>query len=84
MERQKDGTIDFKRTHSLVNLWLNLKREKFNWGISQEEIPRFLKNKKFSLEKLVSSNTLRTKYLLPSLYNEPLAEGECICVVKAD
>ena len=84
MERQKDGTIDFKRTHSLVNLWLNLKREKFKWGISQERIADFLINQKFSIEKLVLSNTLRTKYLSTSLTNEPLAEGECICVAKAN
>ena len=84
MERQKDGTIDFKRTHSLVNLWLNLKREKFKWGISQEGIPNFLKNNKFSLEELASSNTLRTKYISKLLHKEPLAEGECICVAKAN
>jgi len=83
MERQEDGKIDFKNTHSIVNFWLNWKKEKFRWGISQSEVPNFLRDRKFLLEEIVAHNKLRSKYLSAFSNNEPLAEGECICVAKA-
>ena len=46
MEKQEDGTIDFKRTHSIVNFWLNWNKEKFRWGISCAEISNFLRGRK--------------------------------------
>ena len=84
MERQQNGNIDFKHTHPTVNFWLNRKKEKFRWGISQENIPSFLKDSKFSTEEIVSHNTLRSKYLSGFIENEPLAEGECICVARTN
>ncbi len=82
MERREDGKIDFKSTHSMVNFWLNWKKEKFRWGISQREMPNFLRDRKFLLEEIVAHNKLRSKYLSAFSNNEPLAEGECICVAK--
>ena len=84
MERQKDGTIDFKCTHSMVNLWLNWKKEKFRWGISQREMPNFLRDRNFSLEEMVAHDKLRSKYLSTFSNSEPLAEGECICIAKTN
>ena len=84
MERRDNGVIDFKHTHPFVNLWLDWKKERFKWGISQRELPGFLKERKFSFAEMASSDTLRSKYFSALPDNEPLAEGECIYVARVD
>lgn len=82
MEKQEDGTIDFKRTHSIVNFWLNWNKEKFRWGISCAEMSNFLRGRKFLLEEISTDSNLRSRYLSDFPDKECLAAGESICITK--
>ena len=83
MAAQKNGAIDFKHTSALLKIWLALKKERFRWGIQQQNMSSFLESKNFLLKQIVSHNDLRSKYLGAYPVNLPLAEGECICFAEA-
>jgi len=83
LELQTDGRIGFRRSGIVVDRWLKMGGEPFQWGISRDDLPGFLKANGFKSHQLVTHETLRARYLLPiGLVRARLAEGECICVAE--
>jgi methyltransferase (TIGR00027 family) len=86
MEPQGDGRINFRTRSRVVDLWLNLRREVFKWGIKRSELDRYLAARGFAIRDLATHETFRRRYLEPHtlLARLPLAAGEYVCVADRD
>ena len=80
MDRQKNGSLQFKSASPLVDLWLRIKNETFQWGLSQDELARFLPSQQLRLIHLITDETLRELYLSQYPQETLLAKGEYICL----
>jgi methyltransferase (TIGR00027 family) len=81
METQSDGRIGFRKSSRAVDAWLRLRGESFKWGSSRERIGDYLAARGFRVRDVITSETLRAKYLSAEQFKHlPLADGECICV----
>lgn len=83
MERDKTGSIAFRRENPLVARWLKARSEPFLWGISRDELPTFLKTSGLEPDRLADHEVLRREQLQPrNIEQLPLAEGELICTAS--
>jgi methyltransferase (TIGR00027 family) len=83
METQSDGRIGFRKSSRAVDLWLRLRGETFKWGSTRAGIKYFLAARGYAARELITSETLREKYLKSAeLRQLSLADGECICVAE--
>ncbi|HYG82179.1 MAG TPA: SAM-dependent methyltransferase [Pyrinomonadaceae bacterium] len=83
METQAGGRIGFRRSSRLVSAWLCLRRESFRWGLPRAQAREFLAARGLAVRELISSETLRARYLTAEgLGHQRLADGECICVCE--
>jgi methyltransferase (TIGR00027 family) len=81
METQSDGRIGFRESSRVVDAWLRLRGETFKWGSTRTRIRDFLAARGFTVREVITSETLRNKYLLSEKMRKlSLADGECICV----
>jgi methyltransferase (TIGR00027 family) len=81
METQSDGRIGFRESSRVVDAWLRLRGETFKWGSHRALIGDFLATRGFAVREIVTSETLRNKYLTSEQLRQlSLADGECICV----
>jgi methyltransferase (TIGR00027 family) len=81
METQGGGRIGFRESSRAVDAWLRLRGERFKWGCHRARIGEFLAARGFAVREIVTSETLRNKYLAAEpLKHLALADGECICV----
>jgi methyltransferase (TIGR00027 family) len=83
MERDRSGSIQFRRSTPLVKWWLSFKNEKFRWGIEAERLAPFLSELGYVQLVHCNSEELRRSYLVSrNLGHYPLASGENICLAK--
>jgi methyltransferase (TIGR00027 family) len=83
METQSDGRIGFRKSSRAVDLWLRLRGETFKWGSPRLGINHFLTARGYVERELITSETLRDRYLASAeLRGLSLADGECICVAE--
>lgn len=83
METQGAGRIGFRESSRAVDAWLRLRGESFKWGIPRGRAHKFLAARGFAVQEIITSETLRNKYLAAEdLSHFPLADGECICVAE--
>jgi len=83
METQGDGRIGFRESSCVVDAWLRLRGESFKWGTKRARIGGFLAARGFAARELITSETLRNRYLTAEhLKRLSLADGECICVAE--
>jgi methyltransferase (TIGR00027 family) len=83
METQSDGRIGFRKSSRAVDLWLRLRGERFKWGSTRAGISYFLAARGYIAKELITSETLKSKYLASAeLRGLSLADGECICVAE--
>lgn len=83
METQSGGRIGFRKSSRAVDVWLRLRGESFKWGSPRTLIRDFLAARSFAAREIISSETLRNKYLTAQrLRRLTLADGECICVAE--
>lgn len=83
METQSDGRIGFRQSSRAVDAWLRLRGESFKWGSARTRIGDFLAARGFAASDIITSETLRKKYLTAeNLRRLKLADGECICVAE--
>ena len=81
MEPQTNGRVNFATKSRLVNWWMSLRREPFDWGINREEIPSYLEARKLNYRSMATAEDLAQQYLDDELArNTPLAHGEFVCV----
>ncbi len=82
METQSDGRIGFRESSRAVDAWLRLRGESFKWGSGRARIGEFLAARGFAVREVITSETLRKKYLAAEehMRHLSLADGECICV----
>lgn len=81
METQSGGRIGFRESSRAVDAWLRLRGESFKWGSKRERIGDYLAARGFAVRDIITSETLRTKYLTTDhMQHLSLADGECICV----
>jgi methyltransferase (TIGR00027 family) len=81
METQSDGRIGFRQSSRAVDAWLRLRGERFKWGSKRALIGDFLAARGFTVYQVVTSETLRNRYLAAAnMRHLSLADGECICV----
>lgn len=81
METQSGGRIGFRQSSRAVDAWLRLRGERFKWGSHRARIGEFLSVRGFAVREIITSETLRNKYLAAEhLKHLALADGECICV----
>jgi len=81
MDLNQQGRPAFQNSTWLVRLWLQLRKEPFQWGLSRTEIEAFVRARGFSLKELLTGETFRQLYLQDGhLLREVLAEGEMLCV----
>ena len=81
METQSDGRIGFREPSRAVDAWLRLRGETFKWGSARARIRDFLATRGFAVREIITSETLRNKYLLTEKMRQlSLPDGECICV----
>lgn len=81
METQSGGRIGFRQSSRAVDAWLRLRGERFKWGSHRARIGEFLTTRGFAVREIITSETLRNKYLAAEhLKHLALADGECICV----
>ena len=82
MESENDR-IRFRNASAAVGLWLCLRGEVFKWGVPRDRLPEYLASNGFTVERIATHDSLRTRYLKSAhLDHLPLAEGECICVAR--
>lgn len=85
METQSDGRIGFRESSRAVDAWLRLRGESFKWGSKRERIGDYLAARGFTVRDIITSETLRNKYLTTAhLRHLSLADGECICVSEVN
>lgn len=85
MEMQSGGRIGFRESSRAVDAWLRLRGESFKWGSRRERIGDYLAARGFAARDIITSETLRTKYLTAEhLRHLSLADGECICVSEVN
>jgi|ERR1044071_1631603 methyltransferase (TIGR00027 family) len=85
METQSGGRIGFRESSRAVDAWLRLRGESFKWGSKRERIGDYLAARGFAVRDIITSETLRTKYLTTKhLRHLALADGECICVSEVN
>lgn len=83
METQDGGRIGFRQSSRLVSVWLRLRGESFRWGLPCAQAREFLAARGLSVRELITSETLRARYLTArGLRHQRLADGECICVCE--
>jgi methyltransferase (TIGR00027 family) len=83
METRADGHVGFRQSSFLVDAWLRLRGESFRWGLPRAEARAFLAARGLSVREVITSETLRARYLTAEgLRHQRLAEGECICVCE--
>ena len=85
METQSDGRIGFRKSSRAVDAWLRLRGESFKWGSSRAQIGEFLAPRGFVVRDIITSETLRNRYLAAQhMRHLSPADGECICVSELD
>jgi methyltransferase (TIGR00027 family) len=83
METQDDGRIGFRESSRAVDAWLRLRGESFKWGSGRGRINDFLKARGFAPREVITSETLRKRYLAKlQLRDCSLADGECLCLAE--
>jgi methyltransferase (TIGR00027 family) len=83
METQSGGRIGFRESSRAVDAWLRLRGESFKWGSSRARIGDYLADRGFAVRDIITSETLRNKYLTTErMRHLSLADGECICVAE--
>jgi methyltransferase (TIGR00027 family) len=83
MEPLYNGKVNFHNRSKIVDLWMQIRGEPFTWGILRENLPQYLSSVGFAQEALATPDVFRKSYLAASaLTQEPLAEGEYVCVAK--
>ena len=83
MEPRSDGKVNFRNRSKIVDFWMHLRGEPFTWGIPREKLPGYLRSVGFSQEDLATPDIFRERYLNDESWaQEPLAEGEYVCVAK--
>ena len=82
MARTKGGSLHFRSTTFAVRLWLRLKGEPFSWGLEDERVEGYLREKGLGLGKIVTHAELRQTYLDGAPARRALAEGERICTAQ--
>ncbi|MDT4896010.1 MAG: hypothetical protein QOH25_1087 [Acidobacteriota bacterium] len=83
METQSNGRIGFRESSRAVDAWLRLRGETFKWGSTRARIGNFLAARGFAVREIITSETLRNKYLASEqLSHLSLADGECLCVAE--
>lgn len=84
MEPQADGRVNFATKSRVIDWWISLRQEPFDWGIKREEIPSYLEVRKLKCRAMATAEDLARQYLDDELArNTPLAHGEFVCVADA-
>lgn len=74
------GDIRFDTATWIADVWLDLKNEKFKWGIEQSGLPEFLAERHYRLVKHFTAADLTARYLAGR--KDRLARGENIALAK--
>ncbi len=74
------GSIQFDTATWVADAWLDLKNEKFKWGIEPEALPEFLAARHYRLVRQFTAADLTARYLGGG--KPKLARGENICLAK--
>lgn len=83
MEPQADGRVRFATKSRLIDWWISLRKEPFDWGIKREEIPAYLASRKLNCRAMATAEDLARQYLDDQLARDtPLAHGEFVCVAE--
>ena len=83
METQAGGRVGFRQSSPLVDAWLRLRGESFRWGLPRAQAREFLAARGLALREVITSETLRARYLTTEDAGRPrLADGECVCVCE--
>ena len=81
MEPQANGRVNFATKSWLVNWWMSLRKEPFDWGINRGEIPSYLEARNLNYRTMATAEVLAQQYLDDELArNTTLAHGEFVCV----
>lgn len=84
-EPRDQGGIGFRRSSWWVDPWLRARGEPFRWAASEEELKRLLGQHGLTVQALWRAADLRERFLRPvGLEAVPLAEGEAVCVARAE
>lgn len=81
MEPQKHGRVNFDHPSKAVDLWLRLRRERFQWGISRNQIAPFIEVQGFRVQELVTAEQLRQQYL-PTAAAPARVNGDLVCLAE--
>ncbi|MDQ2799321.1 MAG: SAM-dependent methyltransferase [Armatimonadota bacterium] len=81
MEPQKNGRVNFDHPSKAVDLWLRLRRERFQWGMSRDKIAPFMEAQGFRVQELVTAEQLRQQYL-PAAAASAHVNGDLICLAE--
>ncbi len=82
MTIQADGRPGFRRSSGLVDRWLALRKEPFEWGIRPVEVPAFLEPLGFELLDHADAERFRRENG-ETVGRRPIAEGEHVYVVES-
>ncbi len=84
MAPRRAGAADFPASTRLLRAWLRRRGEPFKWGISNAHVRDWLAERGFEAREIVGAALLRRQYLAGTpAADEPLAEGEWLCVADA-
>ncbi|MEP2775035.1 MAG: class I SAM-dependent methyltransferase [Luteolibacter sp.] len=80
MEKDQDGSIDFRDQRRGVGTWLRWRSEPFLWGIRREDLSGFLELSSLGNIEVADDARLRAQFLTPlGLGDLRIARGECLC-----
>lgn len=80
MAKSMLGDMKFDTAGWLSEMWLDLKNEKFKWGLAADELSDFLTRRHCRMVKHFTGADLAAKYLVGR--DATLARGENICLAK--
>ena len=63
LEPQADGRVNFARSSRLIDLWLRLRGETFQWGLRQDEAAAYLQAQGFLLCETLTPAQLRRRFM---------------------
>jgi methyltransferase (TIGR00027 family) len=82
MEKQPNSSIQFKQATFIVDQWLKMQNEIFQWGIEADKLqPQFLEPLKFQQLKLLTTAKEKAHYG-KAFEKQNIADGELVCLAR--
>ncbi len=83
LEPRRDGKPNFRIASWVVDKWLNLRRERFRWGVRRTELGGFLASRGLRLRRVTDDESFARCFASQVFAGGAPSVGEYICMAEA-